>query len=124
MKIVLVLLTLFLSLNAVAQDFQYARAIVDTLASDAMKGRGYVGDGDKIAANFISNEFEQIGLIPYSKNYLQKCFSNEISVSGPKFSAALRAVGGPLVPQTPLSPPPTFRGEKLREACKFHSCIL
>ena len=78
MKIILVLLTLFLSLNAVAQNLEYARAIVDTLASDGMKGRGYVGDGDKIAANFISNEFEKIGLIPYSKNYLQK-FSTPVN---------------------------------------------
>lgn len=72
MKFTVVALILFLQLNAFAQDFQYARDIVDRLTSDAMKGRGYVGNGDGIAANFISEEFEKIGLIPYSKNYQQK----------------------------------------------------
>jgi hypothetical protein len=36
-----------------------------------MHGRGYVNDGDKIAAEFISNEFFKCGLISLGENYLQ-----------------------------------------------------
>lgn len=62
--------------------YQYARKIVDTLASPSMHGRGYVKNGDKIAAKYIAEEFKKIGLLSlkklqtgdpkkYYKNYLQ-----------------------------------------------------
>jgi aminopeptidase YwaD len=64
-------LILFVS-AAKAQQSEYARQIVDTLASPYMKGRGYVGKGNRIAATYIANEFKHIGLIPLEKNYIQK----------------------------------------------------
>ncbi|TND08587.1 MAG: peptidase M28 [Bacteroidetes bacterium] len=51
-----------------AQDKNYARKIVDTLASPAMHGRGYVMKGDKIAADFIAAEFKKLGLKPLREN--------------------------------------------------------
>ncbi len=36
-----------------------------------MHGRGYVNDGDKIAATFISNEFFKCGLLSIGENYFQ-----------------------------------------------------
>lgn len=71
MKSFVILISVFLSFNTFAQDFQYVRKVVDTLASEAMKGRGYVGSGDKIAADFIRQEFKKIGLKSFSKSYLQ-----------------------------------------------------
>jgi len=57
---------------SVAQTVDYARKVVNTLASDEFKGRGYVDDGDKLAADFIRNEFKKFGLKSYDNNYYQE----------------------------------------------------
>ncbi len=67
-----ILIVFLLSLNVSAQHIDYARYVVDTLASKSFKGRGYVDNGDKKAANFIAKEFELLGLQPFSKNYFQE----------------------------------------------------
>jgi hypothetical protein len=54
-----------------AQDIKYARRLIDTLASPAMHGRGYVNNGDQIAAKFINNEFAKDSLKFFDKNYFQ-----------------------------------------------------
>ncbi len=51
--------------------YNYARKIVDTMASESMHGRGYVNSGDKIAANYIKTEFEKFGLKTFNNNYYQ-----------------------------------------------------
>jgi hypothetical protein len=57
-----------------AQDKAYARKVVDTLASPSMHGRGYVFNGDKIASEYISNEFRSFGLLSFEKtgSYFQE----------------------------------------------------
>lgn len=58
-----------LLLNATAlfsQDRAYAKKIVDTLASPSMHGRGYVASGDKIAANYIVEQYKSFGLISFN----------------------------------------------------------
>lgn len=67
-----ILLILLSSFQVVAQDIDYAKAIVSTLASDEFKGRGYVDNGDRIAADFLQSEFEKIGLFKYDNSYFQK----------------------------------------------------
>src|SRR3989442_813160 len=52
--------------------YRYARKIVDTMASESMHGRGYVNDGDKIAANYIRTEFQKLGLKSFTDDYYQK----------------------------------------------------
>jgi len=52
-------------LSLQAQNREYAAWLVDTLSSESMYGRGYVNKGDKIAAEFISSEYEKVGLIPF-----------------------------------------------------------
>lgn len=42
------------------------------MASPSMHGRGYVNDGDKIAANFIRSEFQKFGLKNFNNDYYQK----------------------------------------------------
>lgn len=54
-----------------AQEIDYARSVVDTLASDAYKGRGYVDQAEHKAADYIRNEFQKFGLQPYSDHYFQ-----------------------------------------------------
>jgi len=78
-KILILFLALFCCCFLFSQEekkpseyFSYARKIVDTLASPSMHGRGYVNDGDKIAAKFISDEFVKLGLKSFKTNYYQK----------------------------------------------------
>lgn len=58
--------------NAVAQDMDYSRKVIQTLTSAAFKGRGYVANGDQVASAFIAREFEKSHLIPLNKgSYFQ-----------------------------------------------------
>ncbi|MCB0817774.1 MAG: hypothetical protein KDB77_09690, partial [Flavobacteriales bacterium] len=41
-----------------------ARAIIDTLTSPSMHGRGYVNAGDSLAAEYIAAQFRAVGLQP------------------------------------------------------------
>lgn len=72
MKKVLCLLLVAFAANTQAQDIGYARRIIDTLASPAMEGRGYVNGGDRKAAAYIRNEFQKDGLKPFGTEYDQK----------------------------------------------------
>ena len=54
------------------ETLKYARAIVDTLASPGMHGRGYVLKGDSLAADYIQKEFLKIGLKLLSKEFFQR----------------------------------------------------
>jgi aminopeptidase YwaD len=57
--------------SANAQDIFYVRSCIKTLCSDDFYGRGYVNNGDKIAANFIRGEFTKFGLKSLGENYFQ-----------------------------------------------------
>jgi len=72
-KSVLFLILFSIHLIAFSQDIDYARRIVEKLSSPEFKGRGYTENGDKISADYISNEFRNFGLLPINKkNYYQK----------------------------------------------------
>ena len=70
-KIVLLFIILTSCLWVAAQDLNYAKEVVKTLASPEFKGRGYVGNGHKIAAKYISKQYAEIGLQSFGKNYFQ-----------------------------------------------------
>jgi aminopeptidase YwaD len=53
------------------QDRDYARRIIDTLASPSMYGRGYVNKGDSIAAAYIAGEFQRWNLQSFGNDYFQ-----------------------------------------------------
>jgi len=55
-----------------SEVIRYARAVVDTLASPSMHGRGYVNKGDSIAADYIKKELEKIGVKPIGKEFEQR----------------------------------------------------
>lgn len=72
MKNVFLLIFLLLMTGyAGAQDINYARKLIDTLASASMHGRGYAYNGDNIAAEFIENEFRSMNLKPFCADYRQ-----------------------------------------------------
>lgn len=60
---------------------------MDTLASPGMHGRGYVNNGDKIAANYIRQQFQDFSLESFGNDYFQpfsfsiNTFPGEISFS-------------------------------------------
>lgn len=62
---------LFLTHSTTAQNIDYARQIIDTLASPTMHGRGYVKDGNKVAAAYIAEEFERLKLRAFGSEYYQ-----------------------------------------------------
>lgn len=51
----------------------FGRTIVDSLASPYFKGRGYIKEGDNLAAYFVASEFHKMGLKKFvgAKNYYQ-----------------------------------------------------
>lgn len=71
-KTVLLIPLLILTSFSFSQK-ELAKKLIDTLASDSFYGRGYVNNGDKIAANFIAKKFKEYGAIPVSEDsYFQK----------------------------------------------------
>ncbi len=60
------------------QDRSYAKSWVDTLASDTFAGRGYVDNGQQLAADAIAREFYRLGLESIGKDYKQ-WFSLEVN---------------------------------------------
>lgn len=58
--------------NAIAQDIRYVKKLIDTLASPAFHGRGYVENGNRMAADYIVKELGSCGLLNFGKDYLQE----------------------------------------------------
>lgn len=65
-------LLFFCTGKILAQSLDYAREAVNILASDSLKGRGYVENGDKLAADFIRSEFAKFGLKSFNNSYYQE----------------------------------------------------
>jgi hypothetical protein len=71
LKLVLILaLTLSLT-NARAQDMNYAQKLIKELSSDAYFGRGYINQGDSIAAVYLSAEMKKLKLDGFATSYYQ-----------------------------------------------------
>ncbi len=54
-----------------AQNIEYAREIISTLASPNYHGRGYTHKGEHKAAQYIALQMKEIGLKSYGKDYFQ-----------------------------------------------------
>ncbi len=67
--IIILLLSPFFQISA--QDKKYAISVVDTLTSQSMYGRGYVNDGNRIAADFIKKEYRKTKLKHFGNDYFQ-----------------------------------------------------
>jgi len=78
-----------------SQDLPYVRKVIDTLSSPGMHGRGYVKEGDKLAASFIADEFRKFNLKAPLENY-QQHFS--IPVNTFPGNISLKLNGEQLVP--------------------------
>ena len=98
MKKLCILLTfLILTKFSYAQNIEYAKSVVEKLASPELQGRGYTGNGNLLTADFISGEYKRLGLELVRKSYYQKfnipvnTFPGEISliVNGEKLKPAI-----------------------------------
>lgn len=49
-----------------------AKQTIKALTAPEMHGRGYIKNGDRIAAEYISKEFEKVGLKKFNDSYFQK----------------------------------------------------
>ncbi len=65
------ILLLSFSIELRAQVLPYAKEVVKTLTSEEFHGRGYVHNGEKIAADYIRNEFKRFGLKSFENDYFQ-----------------------------------------------------
>lgn len=54
-----------------AQDIIYVRKQLDRLCSPGFFGRAYYNRGDKLAADYLADQFTDIGLSPFGKDYFQ-----------------------------------------------------
>jgi Ni,Fe-hydrogenase III component G len=64
------------------QDTAYAREVVRKLASPELKGRGYMENGDKLAAEYISSELKHWGINSFRKEYLRYFKINVNTIPG------------------------------------------
>lgn len=62
MQKILFLLFTVLTLTVSAQNLPYAKEVVNELASEKYFGRGYLKNGDKLAADYIAGEFKRLGV--------------------------------------------------------------
>lgn len=72
-----------------AQDMNYAKSVVKTLASPAYKGRGYFGDGAKKASEFIAAEFKKAGLVALNQGSYYQDFNLSVNTFPGKVDVAL-----------------------------------
>ncbi len=81
---------LFFSNLLFSQNLAYVKGVIDTLASPAFFGRGYVNDGDKIAAAFIVRQLKKDQLKFFVSDTFQRFHINvntfpgalELSING------------------------------------------
>lgn len=61
---------LFFSFTSFAQS-DFAKDVMLHLTNENMHGRGYVNDGDRLAANYIAEKYAQLNATFFDKNYFQ-----------------------------------------------------
>lgn len=71
-KIIFILIISLLDLHLQAQNVIYVKEAVKKLSSKEFHGRGYVKDGDKLAAKYLQSEAQNIGLQSFKEGYLQE----------------------------------------------------
>lgn len=71
-----------------SQDVQYAKSLLDTLASAYFEGRGAVNNGERKAAEFIANEYKKWGVTAFGESFFQK-FNYNINTFPGKIEASI-----------------------------------
>lgn len=100
-------LLFFVLLPFISLSQEEARRITETLCSPEFHGRGYVNRGDSIAAAFLADEFEKLGLKPLGKSFLQPF---ELSVNTFPGKMSVSQGGSPWVAGRDFVVDPSSRG--------------
>ncbi|WEK19229.1 MAG: M28 family peptidase [Candidatus Pedobacter colombiensis] len=79
MKKCLIILCLIIPRVVLSQDIKLTRAILDTLTSKTMWGRGYTHNGLGKAADYISAQFKTYGLSPMGGKTFKQDFSFSVN---------------------------------------------
>ncbi|OJJ16583.1 hypothetical protein BKI52_32220 [marine bacterium AO1-C] len=58
--------------SSTSEVIKGAKKTIQQLSAPTMHGRGYINNGDQIAANYIKNEFKNLGLKNFNDSYFQK----------------------------------------------------
>jgi hypothetical protein len=66
----------FLLTSTIAQNIQRAKQTITDLCAPQMFGRGYLVNGDKVAAKYIANRLEQAGAKKFGESYFQSFVLN------------------------------------------------
>jgi len=94
------LLILLIAPGSRAQNRDYARSVIDTLASPFMYGRAYVNKGDSLAAAYIASQFDSFGLNPFGEDFYQPFTLNANTFPG---TVSVKINGAPLKPGSEFS---------------------
>ncbi|WP_299255767.1 M28 family peptidase [uncultured Cytophaga sp.] len=70
-KIGCIVVLLCIQLLSVAQDLKRVQQTIKQLTSKKFHGRGTAFEGDKLASEYIAQQFQKIGLVPQTKDYFQ-----------------------------------------------------
>lgn len=81
-QILFLFVLIIISFELHSQDVQYSRTIIDSLSSRNMHGRGYVNNGQEIAADFIAHEFTKDSLSFWGEDYFQKFYLSLCTLPG------------------------------------------
>jgi hypothetical protein len=70
-KLCISLTFIFIIISLQAQDLDFVKKQIGILSSPKFQGRGYVKNGDKIAAQYLGKQFKSFDLQPFGPDYFQ-----------------------------------------------------
>lgn len=85
----LLLITIIISFDGLAQDLNYAKKTINTLTSKKYWGRGYTKNGMAKAADFIEKEFKKFGLTAVKENDFKQEFAFAVNTFPGKMDVKL-----------------------------------
>ncbi|MFT7614395.1 MAG: aminopeptidase YwaD [Parvicellaceae bacterium] len=88
---------------------KFGKEIVAKLTSDEFHGRGYTNNGNKIAADYLAEQFEKYGLKKFNDSYFQK-FNIDINTFPKKCGVTIK--GKVLQPGVDFLPSPASGSDK------------
>jgi aminopeptidase YwaD len=71
LKIKLLVFFLCVQLLSIAQDLKRVQQTIKQLTATKFHGRGAAFEGDKLASEYIAQQYRKIGLVPQTKDYFQ-----------------------------------------------------
>ncbi|MFN0255025.1 M28 family metallopeptidase [Pedobacter ureilyticus] len=88
----LLLITIIISFDGLAQDLNHAKKTINTLASKKYWGRGYTKNGMAKAADFIEKEFKKFGLTAVNGTDFKQEFTFAVNTFPGKMKVKLNGV--------------------------------